>query len=69
MNHLVKDQTNIVILNQLQISKFDGFDSPWQQSVENRFTDISFHDRSRLSFNLHLYTYFRLQRTRDSPIP
>jgi len=56
MNHFVQNQAIIIILNQLQISKFDGFDSPWQQSVENRFSDISFHNRSRLSFNLHLCT-------------
>ena len=46
MNHFVKYQEITVILNQLEISKFDGFDSPWQQSVENRFSDISFHNRS-----------------------
>ena len=42
----VQNQAIKIILNQLEISKFDGFDSPWQQSVENRFSDISFHNRS-----------------------
>ena len=47
MNTFVQNQAIRIILNQLEISKFDGFDSPWQQSVENRFSDISFHNRSR----------------------
>ena len=56
MNTFVQNQAIRIILNQLEISKFDGFDSPWQQSVENRFSDISFHNGTRLSFNLHLCT-------------
>ena len=75
MNTFVENQAIRIILNQLEISKFDGFDSPWQQqSVENRFSDISFHNRSsvyirsRLSFNLHLCTSdFRGHEI--SPIP
>ena len=47
MNTFVQNQAIRSILYQLETSKFGGFDSPWQQSVENRFSDISFHNRSR----------------------
>jgi len=50
MNTFVQNQAIKIILNQLEISKFDGFDSPWQQSVENGFliylftTDLRYID-------------------------
>ena len=65
MNTFVQNQAIKIILNQLEISKVDGFDSPWQQSVENRFSDISFHNRSRLIYSGFPLTFICVLQTSE----